>query len=97
MITLIVFIVVILIVAGVTFRFSKDIIKENELKTDITNMLLIQARTEVLYDRSAFDDGVALVGENIVLNDENRALLVDTYKIVEEELIETEETRNKRK
>ena len=65
MLTLAITIIVIIIIAGVTFSLSRGLIKESELKTDITNMLLIQARADVIYDKNQFDDTVNLVGTTV--------------------------------
>ena len=65
MLTLVITIIVIIIIAGVTFSLSRGLIKESELKTDITNMLLIQARADVIYDKNQFDDTVSLVGTTV--------------------------------
>ena len=65
MLTLVITIIVIIIIAGVTFSLSRGLVKESELKTDITNMLLIQARADVIYDKNQFDDTVSLVGTTV--------------------------------
>lgn len=65
MITLVITIVVMLIIAGITVQGSQRLLRDSELKTEITNMLLIQARAEVIYDKNQFDDTVKLVGTPI--------------------------------
>ncbi len=69
MITLVITIVVMLIIAGITVHGSQRLLKDSELKTEITNMLLIQARAEVIYDKNKFDDTVKLVGKTPVTSD----------------------------
>lgn len=65
MISLIIIIVVLLIVASVTLKFTKDLLYESTLKNTVTNMLLVQARAEMIYDKSQFDENTKLVGANV--------------------------------
>ncbi len=80
MITLVLTIIVILIIAGITLQGSKRLLKESELKNDITDMLLIQARAEVIYDKNQFDETIKLVG--LPINEE----IANTYGIEVEQI-----------
>ena len=89
MIALIVTIIVMIIIAGITFKFSKDLLKDSELKNDVTNMLLILAKAEVIYDKNQFDsENNPLVGTvitadligNRITND-----LANAYSLTSEE------------
>jgi Tfp pilus assembly protein PilE len=52
---LVITIIVILILAGVTFNTTTDLLYDSKLKTNITNLRLVQMQAENLYEKYSFD------------------------------------------
>lgn len=59
---LVVTIIVIIILAGVTISSSDSLIKNTKVKNMVTNMYLIQAKAEALYEEYQFNGTTTYVG-----------------------------------
>ena len=73
-------VVVILIITGVTISTSDLLIRDTKSKSNISNMYLIRAKTETIYDDYLFsEDSNVLIGSKV-----NVSTLAD-YSITQEE------------
>lgn len=78
---LVVTIIVIIILAGVTISSSDSLIKNTKVKNMVTNMYLIQAKAEALYEEYQFNGTeTVLRGEHVTGADLNIYNVVDNGK-----------------
>ena len=66
LITLMITLIVMLIIAGVTFYAGSTILKQTKLKTIIANMLLIEAKAKTIKDRVEFTKNAEGLYGNLV-------------------------------
>lgn len=101
LVALVITIILMLILFGVVYKFSKDAIEKTKLEDIKTNMLLIKGKAKTFYDRFSFSEIDALPGvsydpsganpENYVISNRLKTKLQaegGTYYILEEEDLE---------
>jgi len=73
LVSLVLTIVVMFILIGVTIESGTELLRSSKLKTVITNMMLIQSRAEVIYEKYTFDDTLSFDAGKVKINqDANR-------------------------